>query len=227
MPYVLNHCASMFAERGADRHESESTILEWLGITSQRNLKYLDRHPETPKLYDANIVYALPDQITHQPDPAKLAKLGGILRDWFSSDDETIDIIQHVLSGIEIFRDIPAIIAKKAVDCDNLACWRVAELWRAGVKASPRIQWRETSEGTTYHALVQWPDGSSEDPSILLGMQEREPGHRREEQRKNQERYDTMLETARQLLHAGQGSPAEMGHQIDALGLVPKVGWGA
>lgn len=69
-------------------------------------------------------------------------------------------------------------------DCEDLACWRVAELREAeshkdetgkrvggGVKARPFAKWRRGSEGQfNYHALVLRPDGKIEDPSLTLGM---------------------------------------------------------
>lgn len=56
-------------------------------------------------------------------------------------------------------------------NCDNVAAWRVAELRELGIEAKPYITWRRRKDGgMTYHVIVLWPDGSSEDPSLLLGM---------------------------------------------------------
>jgi hypothetical protein len=69
-------------------------------------------------------------------------------------------------------------------DCEDLACWRTAELreaaqhkgkdgaWvKGGVKAKPFAKWRRGPEGQfNYHALVLRPDGKIEDPSLVLGM---------------------------------------------------------
>lgn len=55
--------------------------------------------------------------------------------------------------------------------CDNLAPWRAAELCELGIPAQPYITWRFRPDGgTTYHVVVLWPDGTHEDPSLLLGM---------------------------------------------------------
>ena len=55
--------------------------------------------------------------------------------------------------------------------CDNLAAFRVGELRAHDIFAKPYITWRRRPDnGMTYHAIVLWPDGSSEDPSLLLGM---------------------------------------------------------
>lgn len=68
-------------------------------------------------------------------------------------------------------------------NCEDLACWRVAELREApfhfkngrkvagGVKAKPFAKWRRAPTGAFhYHALVLRPDGNLEDPSLTLGM---------------------------------------------------------
>lgn len=73
--------------------------------------------------------------------------------------------------GRERFLPIPLVMSKRAGDCDQLACWRAAELQEQGIKAravprfvSPRMM----------HVVVVWPDGRVEDPSRKLGM--RGPG---------------------------------------------------
>jgi hypothetical protein len=61
-------------------------------------------------------------------------------------------------------------------NCDNVVCWRVAELRNAGCRGvRPYITHRVNTDGSkTYHALVYWPSpkpkGSTEDTSMLLGM---------------------------------------------------------
>ena len=105
--------------------------------------------------------------------------------------------------------------------CDNLSCWRAAELRQAGIKAAPYMTNRTRLDGgTTYHALVVWPslrdlvrDGvltedairdrsdidfqTTEDPSLLLGMGgDRRSFDRSEELRKNQERCDLLRASA-------------------------------
>lgn len=105
--------------------------------------------------------------------------------------------------------------------CDNLSCWRAAELRQAGIKAAPYMTSRTRLDGgTTYHALVVWPslrelvlDGvltenairdrsdvnfqTTEDPSLLLGMGgDRRSYDRSEELRKNQERCDLLRASA-------------------------------
>jgi len=86
-----------------------------------------------------------------------------------------------------------------AANCDNVCAWRAAELRQSGIHAMPYITHRQRQDGgTTYHAIVRWPDGSSEDPSLLLGMggPDREMD-RAEERRKNAERHDKVKKAMR------------------------------
>jgi len=59
-------------------------------------------------------------------------------------------------------------------NCEDLACWRTAELREDPVKplaAKPFAKWRRKPDGAyAYHALVLLPDGNLEDPSLVLGM---------------------------------------------------------
>lgn len=79
-------------------------------------------------------------------------------------------------SGRDEWQDIEDTIARASGDCEDLACWRVAEL---------RVVYREKAlhhitvsdipdkSGqivTTYHIAVQRANGLVEDPSKRLGM---------------------------------------------------------
>lgn len=83
-------------------------------------------------------------------------------------------VIYRAEKGTEIWRGIPVVLQHGCGDCEDLACWRIAELWKQGVQAMPWITWRKSEDralsGTIYHALVRWPDGRIEDPSRALGM---------------------------------------------------------
>jgi hypothetical protein len=69
------------------------------------------------------------------------------------------------------WQDISSTLKKGWGDCEDLACWRIAELRAKGIEAHPYIRWRRNAEGKyTYHALVLWPDGRVEDPSVAMGM---------------------------------------------------------
>lgn len=72
----------------------------------------------------------------------------------------------------EIWQDIPTIIKAGFGDCEDLACWRAAELKYAGIAARPYIKWRLLPNKKTwmYHAVVRLPNTKIEDPSLALGM---------------------------------------------------------
>lgn len=224
MPYILLNLHSLF-ENTDNRDESENAILWCLEVVTQLNVDYLRKHPETPKLYDSGVVYAVPDQMAEcKIDPSRLPDLVKYLKK-LNASEETIAIILAFLHGIEIFRDIPAVLNKKFCDCDNVTCYRAAELRLMGIKATPYITWRDRFGGsTTYHALVRWPDGTSEDPSLLLGMGgEEKASQRAEEIRKNKERFATYIENARQLCASGAMDIQTAGKTVDALGLLPRT----
>lgn len=80
-------------------------------------------------------------------------------------------VLYKLEPNTEIWQDIPTTLARGFGDCEDLACWRIAELQAKGIAAMPYITWRErASGGTVYHALVRHPDGLIEDPSRALGM---------------------------------------------------------
>lgn len=70
----------------------------------------------------------------------------------------------------EEWLDIPTIILAGGGDCEDLACWRVAELRNQGIKCQPFIRWRKFGDFYLYHVLVLYPNGRMEDPSKILGM---------------------------------------------------------
>lgn len=94
--------------------------------------------------------------------------------------------------GQENWRDIPTILEHvkstgRGVDCDQLLCWRIGELWHAGIACEPVIKWQHLShpmavmcgypadkvppEGVwLVHCMVRYADGTIEDPSKILGM---------------------------------------------------------
>lgn len=74
--------------------------------------------------------------------------------------------------GAEDWQDIPTTLAMECGDCEDLACWRAAELRvRRGVRAVADFTRETQADGTVlYHIVVRLPDGSIEDPSRLLGM---------------------------------------------------------
>lgn len=79
--------------------------------------------------------------------------------------------------GHDDWRDIPAVLEYRGGDCEDLACYRVAELRvRFGEPARPRITSRVIASPkygsfTLYHITVFRGDGATiEDPSKNLGM---------------------------------------------------------
>ena len=74
--------------------------------------------------------------------------------------------------GQEDWNDIPTILKLGISDCEDIAAWRVAELRvRQGIDAKPIFRtFPRPDGGVLYHIQVQYPDGTIEDPSKLLGM---------------------------------------------------------
>ncbi len=74
--------------------------------------------------------------------------------------------------GQEDWQDIPTTLKLGWGDCEDLACWRAAELReRFGILAEPTFIWKlRPNGGYLYHILVRYPDGRIEDPSRTLGM---------------------------------------------------------
>jgi len=132
----------MFDASAYSRRDSQTALLWLLEFLCQMNGLYLRRNPSTPLLYNANVRYFY--------QPGKIA--------------------QSELAA-DAFKDIPQVRHDGQGDCEDLACWRVAELRFRGVKAHPWITWTDRGIGSTlYHVQVWHPDGRIEDPSASLGM---------------------------------------------------------
>jgi hypothetical protein len=74
--------------------------------------------------------------------------------------------------GQEDWQDVPTCLRLGVGDCEDLACWRAAELRiRDRVQAKPTFIWKiRPGGGYLYHIQVKYPDGRIEDPSRRLGM---------------------------------------------------------
>lgn len=71
--------------------------------------------------------------------------------------------------GHEEWLDAWAVFQQGWGDCDDLACWRCAELQLQGVAA--RIDLNvQALKPARFHVRVRLPNGRIEDPSIALGM---------------------------------------------------------
>lgn len=79
-------------------------------------------------------------------------------------------VIYKEETNSEVWQDIPTTLKRGYGDCEDLACWRIAELRVSGVDAMPYVTWREDGARTIYHALVRLPNNRIEDPSRALGM---------------------------------------------------------
>lgn len=172
LPFILYEI-SLFAP-GDDPREGRKDLGWFMEALTQRDMNYLREHPDTPRLYtlakQGKVKYIRPAQ--YQGECMEVAILRQALGAKASEPKvaAVLSLIQMVFGG-ERFRDIGRVIENGGGDCDNLAAMRAAELRQNGVEASPVLTWRPNGNGgTTYHALVIWPDGSSEDPSLLLGM---------------------------------------------------------
>jgi hypothetical protein len=73
--------------------------------------------------------------------------------------------------GEEVWQDIPTMLRTMNGDCEDLACWRVAELRvKHGIRAKPHLSYRKDGHIYKYHVTVKLPNGQIEDPSRRLGM---------------------------------------------------------
>lgn len=139
------------------------------------------------------LTYAL--DLFSSPDPAELALSQGVLNvmleclvrineAWLRAHPETPDLFdsgvyyQEEPPGQEDWCDIPTALKMRAIDCEDIACWCVAELRvRYGIPAQVYFTHQVRKEGgDLYHILVwippcpQYPNGRTVDPSADLGM---------------------------------------------------------
>jgi len=75
-------------------------------------------------------------------------------------------------AAIEEFASVPVVLSRGWGDCDDLACWRAAELTAAGELAEPYVYETPTSrvDARRWHVIVRTATGRVEDPSAVLGM---------------------------------------------------------
>lgn len=76
--------------------------------------------------------------------------------------------------GTEDWSGIKVLLRTKKGDCEDLGCWRVAELREKGEAAKPHVKFRNVEGFWHYHIQVERADGRIEDPSKLLGMNKSE-----------------------------------------------------
>jgi hypothetical protein len=117
-------------------------------------------------------------------EPAKSLALGHLLEAlthincaWLRENDRTPWLYesgvhyQEEPEGRDEWQDIPETIARGEGDCEDLACWRLAELRvRSREDAMPFVKHTVYGDRTIYHVAVRRSDGRIEDPSRVLGM---------------------------------------------------------
>lgn len=84
----------------------------------------------------------------------------------------------YMRETVEEWRDIPTILLNRGGDCEDLGCYRVAELRNEGVWCQPFLKWRRYGNFWLYHVQVAHMETRKgraciariEDPSRVLGM---------------------------------------------------------
>lgn len=217
--YIL--CDLSLFNDASESDVSRGGLLWFLESLTQWDQLLLKKYSSIPKLYKSGVKYAQPAQMRTGEVP-ELARIVASLQKHGERDANVwadIEELRHMVGG-ERFRDIRRIIEAKLCDCDNLAAWRCAEIRNAGVVgAKPYITWRKRPDGgTTYHALVWWPDDTTEDPSLILGMGgEEKVKERKEELRKNAERAEMIAGAFQKASQKKAATVAAAGMLVDKL----------
>lgn len=119
-----------------------------LDVLTHLDALTLAHNPMVPSLYASGVRYARESRLMGEGrEVAALDPISGTTEERFN----------HLSRVLEI----------GAGDCDDLACWRAAELQvRAGIpaRATP------VRSDSGWHVVVTLPDGTTEDPSAILGM---------------------------------------------------------
>lgn len=126
-----------------NQRESEAVLRLLLEALTAANVVYLQFHKNTPGIYQSGVRYS---------EELAESRTGPIPEDW---------------------KSIPYVIHDGEGDCEDLACWRTAELLMAGEHAQPTFTHRLVGNKLLYHILVKRGNGSIEDPSARLGMRTR------------------------------------------------------
>jgi len=136
------------------RAASERILRAALDLLLVADIEFLRAHPNTPRIYNANVVYQrepLPDEIKAMYPQC------------------TSPCIAPVHP--EEWKTIPFCMEDGQADCEDLASWCCAErIVFDGIAAKTEFSWRQVGNMFIYHIYVRLPDGSIEDPSKRLGM---------------------------------------------------------
>lgn len=92
----------------------------------------------------------------------------------YASGVEYCEPVQASHGGQDLLT-IPKVLKAGAGSCGDLSAWRIAELHFEGERAEPIM----TRIGNLWHVRVRRGDGRIEDPSALLGMNDRRRRQRR------------------------------------------------
>lgn len=155
MPFRITFVTEAFGRHG-EQALANRTLQIALDALYEIDCAWLRAHPETPGIYELAAA-----GMGHLPRAGK--KLGP-KGEWMRYEREPL--------GQEDWKDIPTCIRDGIADCEDLACWRAAELTvRHGIPARPTYRCKERPDGSLlYHIVVRYPDGRTEDPSKKLGM---------------------------------------------------------
>lgn len=107
---------------------------------------FLRSHPRTPRLYASGVCYSREREDHGEHFEERFLTIPMCLQ-WRGRDG-------HCSQG--------------AGDCDDLACWRAAELRVSGEDSGARAEPLRRTGG--WHVIVRRSDGAAEDPSRILGM---------------------------------------------------------
>lgn len=82
--------------------------------------------------------------------------------------------VRYEREPFERWRSVPVCLEELAGDCEDLSCWRAAELVLHDGDRDARPawtkKWSHRRGGWLFHIVVRRGDGSIEDPSKALGM---------------------------------------------------------
>ncbi|MGH7285010.1 MAG: hypothetical protein ACRELY_26075 [Polyangiaceae bacterium] len=106
-----------------------------------------------------------------------LEALTGVNEAWLRENSGAPDLytsgVRYVEEppGRDDWQDIPETLELRNGDCEDLGCWRVAELRvREHENAQPFVRKSWSGAHTIFHVAVRRADGRLEDPSRILGM---------------------------------------------------------
>lgn len=237
MRHIHEEYASLFDGTEPPRadgqpNDTETYLLWKMEQFADENVKWMQRHPDAPLLYDTDVTYDLPEQLKKPVPSATKMQVAKILRRGGVSDSK-VKSTMDFLDGVETFYDTPRLYEEGKGDCNILVPTRLAELRFAGILAKAVMVKKTAPDGVDYyHAQLEIPpmvgiaevDGvpqpSIEDPSVILGMSGVGP-EMREEMRRNIERVQVMSGNAAVALRTYGGDGAALGRQIQMCGFIP------